>query len=212
MAALAADAAEDREAALLLAAGDPYVVAGGGGVILRSRASRDSPQVGELPRGTRVAVDAYAELRDGTVRARLDFPIAGWASAKCLRPLSLKETLAAAGDATVVLYAVNAKIGAKWYYGWLRDVLLRDHPHVFFPVGADFFGEYGRRVAENLPANTVDRVADRARLLAPDGRVLLVWNDFEHDRDVIARFVAAGARRTSEVEEGGLQRTLNSSA
>ena len=168
----------EAEPRMLLAAGDPYVVRST--AIVRARASKASVLVGEVARGTRVAADAYAELADGTVRLRLDAPVRGWVSAKLLEPLSLRATIAATqGD------------GAKWYYGWLRDVLLRDVAHVFVPVGDDFFGEYGRRRADYLPANDDDKVAARAALLAGCRGALLVWNDFEHDRDVVERFVDA---------------------
>ena len=177
--------------ALVLAAGDPYVVVNKNGVIVRSEVSKASALVCELACGTVVAVDAYAKDEAGTVRLRLASPAAGWTSAKLLRPLSVVESVAArrSDGPLVVLYAVNAKVGAKWYYGFLRDVLLRDVDHIFVPVGDDFFGEAGRRRAAWLPANDEDKVAARAGLLAGAARVLVVWNDFEHDRSVVERFV-----------------------
>ena len=180
---------------MLLAAGDPYKVNNKNGVIVRAGISKTSELCGELEYDRLVAVDGYGKDEAGTVRVRLGRPLRGWVSAKLLRPLSLLETVSAtsfeASRPLVVLYAVNAKVGAKWYYEWLRDVLLSRVPHVFVPVGDDFFGEAGRRRALWLPANDDDKVAKRAALLDSLDRVLVVWNDFEHDRAVIERFVDA---------------------
>ncbi|KAH8049839.1 hypothetical protein JL720_15513 [Aureococcus anophagefferens] len=188
MAATAAAAPSDAEP--LLAAGDPHVVLNKAGVIVRAGVSKSSALVGEVGLDGMVAVDAYAKDERGTVRLRLASP-RGWVSAKLLRPLSVVEAVGRSGASLVVVYAVNAKVGAKWYYGWLRDVLLADVDAVFVPVGDDFFGEAGRRRAAWLPANGDDRVAARARLLAGAARCLVVWNDFEHDRSVVERFVDA---------------------
>ena len=188
MAATAAAAPSDAEP--LLAAGDPHVVLNKAGVIVRAGVSKSSALVGEVGLDGMVAVDAYAKDERGTVRLRLASP-RGWVSAKLLRPLSVVEAVGRSGASLVVVYAVNAKVGAKWYYGWLRDVLLADVDAVFVPVGDDFFGEAGRRRAAWLPANGDDKVAARARLLAGAARCLVVWNDFEHDRSVVERFVDA---------------------
>ena len=188
MAATAAAAPSDAEP--LLAAGDPHVVLNKAGVIVRAGVSKSSALVGEVGLDGMVAVDAYAKDERGTVRLRLASP-RGWVSAKLLRPLSVVEAVGRSGASLVVVYAVNAKIGAKWYYGWLRDVLLADVDAVFVPVGDDFFGEAGRRRAAWLPANDDDKVAARARLLAGAARCLVVWNDFEHDRSVVERFIEA---------------------
>ena len=188
--AAAPAAPSDACAEPLLAAGDPHVVLNKAGVIVRAGVSKSSALVGEVGLDGMVAVDAYAKDERGTVRLRLASP-RGWVSAKLLRPLSVVEAVGRSRASLVVVYAVNAKVGAKWYYGWLRDVLLADVDAVFVPVGDDFFGEAGRRRAAWLPANNDDRVAARARLLAGAARCLVVWNDFEHDRSVVERFVDA---------------------
>ncbi|KAH8069269.1 hypothetical protein JL721_6089 [Aureococcus anophagefferens] len=155
MAATAAAAPSDAEP--LLAAGDPHVVLNKAGVIVRAGVSKSSALVGEVGLDGMVAVDAYAKDERGTVRLRLASP-RGWVSAKLLRPLSVVEAVGRSGASLVVVYAVNAKVGAKWYYGWLRGA---------------------------------SRTVAAARLLAGAARCLVVWNDFEHDRSVVERFVDA---------------------
>ena len=61
-------------------------VVGKKGAILRQGVEMDSPAAGELPRGTRVALDGRATTSGGVARYRVAVPTRGWCSARARRP------------------------------------------------------------------------------------------------------------------------------